>query len=219
MTNMRKLNQTGSLLLPLVILSLFFLVAAGFGTWAFMSRQDYKNNSDAKAEVAAKKAVAAEDIKKDAAFRETEKFPTKSFTGPDTYGSLTYSFPKTWNSYIGTSNLNLIVNNYYNPDFIPDLSSTAQFALRVQISGTAYPTLLKAYDAVAKAGTSTVTAYRAPKVPSVLGSIITGQIHGTTPGTLVLLPIRDKTIIIWTEGSNYTSDFLNTVLPSITFSP
>jgi hypothetical protein len=216
---MRKLNQTGSLLVPLIILSVFFLGAAGFGTWAFVSRQDYKNNSDEKAAAAAKSAAAAESRKKDAEFKETEKFPTKSFIGPDTYGSLRYDFPKTWNSYIATSNGGFIVNNYLSPDFIPDISSTALFALRVQISSTSYTTLLRAYDAGVRAGTITTASYSAPKVPTAKGVIVSGPIRGTVSGVLILLPIRDKTLIMWTEGTDYTKDFMNTVLPSVTFSP
>lgn len=216
---MRKLNQTGSLLLPLIILSVFFLGAAGFGVWAFTSRQDYKNNSDEKSAVAAKKAAAVEAVKKEADFTERVKKPVKTFTGPETYGALTYDYPKNWNAYITTTSSSFIINNFYNPDFVPDISSTTQYALRAQISGTAYPSLLRAYDGAAKAGTATVTAYRAPKVPNVLGSMITGQIRGTVSGTLVLLPIRDKTIILWTEGSANAADFTNIVLPSVSFAP
>jgi len=216
---MRKLNQTGSLLLPLVIVIVLFVAAASFGGWAFMSRQDYKNNSDAKAAVAAKKATAAESVKKDAEFAIAEKSPVKSFTGPETYGSLTFNFPKTWNQYIATPSSSLQLNNYFSPNYIPDINSSALFALRVQISDTSYATMLKGFDGGAKSGSVSVSAFRAAKVPSVLGSMITGAIKGKTQGIMVLLPIRDKTIVFWTEGTDFRGDFTNTVLPSITFLP
>lgn len=216
---MRKLNQTGSLLVPFVIVLLLFLGAAGFGGWAFMSRQDYKNNSDEKAAVAAKKAAATEAAKKDAEFAIAEKSPVKSYTGPETYGTLRFDFPKTWNQYISKSSAGMPINSYFSPDFIPDIASAVQFALRVQISNSSYSSLLQGYAAAVKSGTVTVAAYRAPKLPGVLGSMITGAVSGKNQGVMVLLPLRDKTIVLWTEGSNYVGDFTNTVLPSVTYSP
>ena len=48
-------DQRGALnglLIPLILVVVLFLGAAGFGFWAFSSREDYKNNSDAKVAVA-----------------------------------------------------------------------------------------------------------------------------------------------------------------------
>jgi len=216
---MRKLNQSGSLLLPLVIFIVLFLGAAGFGGWAFMSRQDYKNNSDDKAAVAAKKAADAEAVKKEAEFAEELKKPVKSFTGPETYGSLSFNFPKSWNEYIGAPSNSLAVNNYFSPDYIPDIGSKALFALRVQISDSSYTSLVKTYEGAAKSGSAKVDVFIPAKVPSVKGTIITGAIKDKTQGVKVILPLRDKSIIFWTEGTDYTNDFMNTVLPSITYSP
>ncbi len=218
---MRKLNEKGSLVLPLIIVLVLLLGSLGFGVWAFMGRQDYKNNSDDKAAVAAKKAVIVEAAKKDLAFAEKEKSPVKTFKGPETYGTLTFDFPKTWNEYIPTASAAVPVDIYFNPDFIPDISSpTSQFALRVQVSGQTYPAILKTYDAAVKAGTASVSAYIPAKLPSVRGSIVTGVLSNKkVKGVLIYLPLRDKTIVIWTEGLNNTADFMNTVLPSVTYSP
>jgi hypothetical protein len=38
-------------------------------------------------------------------------------------------------------------------------------------------------------------------------------------GTMVLLPMRDKTLEIWTEAPAYLADFNTYILPNITFSP
>lgn len=216
---MRKLNQTGSLVLPLVIVVVLFLGAAGFGVWAFAGRQDYKNNSDQKAAVAAAAATKAEAAKKDAEAVEAAKLPSRSYTGPATYGGVTFQFPKSWNEYITTPSQGLIVDNYYGTSFVQDVAAGTPYVLRAQISGTDYATLLKAYDNAVKAGTVSVTAFRAAKVPSVLGAMLTGAINQKNTGTMVMLPIRDKTLILWTEGTDGQADFTNTVLPSISFSP
>ncbi len=217
---MRKLNQSGSLLLPLIIMIVLFLGAAGFGTWAFAGRQDYKNNSDKKSVVAAERATAAESSKKDAEFVEAEKSPLKTYTGPVTYGDLRFNFPKTWNQYVVNPSTTSPINLYFNPEFIPDLSSTAKFALRVQVLNATYLATLATYSTQVKAGTATISAYNAAKVPNVLGSIVNGAINTkTSTGTMVLLPLRDKTIVFWTEDPNFKNDFVNTVLPSISYAP
>ena len=216
---MRKLNQSGSLLLPLIIMCFLFLGAAVFGAWAFMGRQDFKNNSDQKSAVAAKKAISVESARKDAVFSESLKSPVKSYTGPETYGSLKFDFPKTWNQYVSSSTAAMPVNLYFNPDYIPDLTSNYKYALRVQITNTPYNALLKPYDSKVKDGSVNVAAYKVTKVPSVLGSMLDGKIFSTSSGTLILLPLRDKTILFWTEDQNFKTDFINTVLPSITYSP
>ena len=216
---MRKLNQSGSLLLPLIIVIVLFLGAAGFGAWAFLGRQDYKNNSDQKSAVAAKKAAVVEAAKKDADFAEAIKSPVKSFVGPVTYGSLKFDFPKTWNQYVMNPTGAIPINLYFNPDLIPDLASGTEYSLRVQIVNVPYLSSLRAYDRQVKDGTVNISAYKVAKVPSVLGSIVNGYITKTTFGTLVLLPLRDKTIVFWTEDQNFKADFLNTVLPSINYDP
>jgi len=217
---MRKLNQTGSMLVPLVIAVVLLLGSLGFGMWAFLGRQDYKNNSDAKAKVAAAKAVRAEDVKKDAAFAEAEKSPLKTYTGPATYGSLTLLYPKTWSAYIseGSRSAN-VVDGYFSPNFVPDIQSSTSFALRIQVVSSDYATILKSFEATVKAGKTTVAAFRAPKVPGTLGSVVSGVLDSKKSGTMVLLPLRDKTIKVWTEGGDYLNDFNNTILPNLTFVP
>jgi hypothetical protein len=64
-----------------------------------------------------------------------------------------------------------------------------------------------------------MTPYSLPKLPQVGGMYLTGQISQRQQGTMVLLPLRDKTLEVWTESSAYMNDFTNNVLPNLTFSP
>jgi hypothetical protein len=67
MSNMKISPQAGFasvVMISLVACVVLLLGSLGFGVWAFMSRQDYKNNSDQKAEKAAaeeRKRTQAED--------------------------------------------------------------------------------------------------------------------------------------------------------------
>ena len=221
---MRKLDQKGSLLIPFILVLVLMLGATGFGIWAFIGRQDYKTNSDAKSAIAVKQALAVEDVKKDAAFAEAEKSPFKTYKGPETFGSIFFQYPKIWSAYISeVANNSTPINGYLNPDYVPDTTqSGASMALRVQVINTSYPLLLRGFDSAVQRGTVTVAPFKAAKVPNTLGSLVTGVVDTSrqnTTITMVMLPVRDKTIELWTEGPDHVDDFNKIILPSFSFVP
>jgi hypothetical protein len=220
---MRKLNDSGSLLIPLVIISTLLLGALGFGFWAFAGMQDYKNNSDQKSAVAVAAADKVLSAKKDLEFAEKEKSPLSSYTAPSSFGSLNLQYPKTWSAYVVEKETSPGVNGYMFPGYVPDIANrTVLFALRFQVVDNSYDKVLKTFEGLVKSGKVTVAAYQAPKVTTVVGSKLTGQVvigSGAKTGTLVLLPLRDKTIQIWTEGDKFQTDFNDIVLANMTFIP
>jgi len=214
-------NEEGSLFIPLVLVITLLVAVSGFAIWAFMGMQDYKNNSDQKSAVAAEKAVAAEDKKKDAIYAELEKNPFRTYKGPETYGTLTLQYPKTWSAYVveGGASSSAVVDGYFQPGVVPVTNSTIPMALRIQVIGSAYDTQLASLQGQVKAGKVTVTPYRLPKVPSILGTRLQGQVNTKNQGIMVMLPLRDKTLLIWTEGTQYVTDFEKNILPNATFVP
>ena len=99
MSGMDTRNEVGAinaLLLPLILAVLVLFGAIGFGAWAFSSRQDYKNNVEAKIAAAVADAKVVEGKRKDAVFAEESKNPLKAYNGPSAYGSVTINYPKTW---------------------------------------------------------------------------------------------------------------------------
>lgn len=213
---MRKLNEMGSLLLPLIIVSLLLLGALGFGYWAYAGLQDYKNNVDIKiteAVEAAEKIIAAE---KESEYAEKEKSPFVTYQGPSTYGSLVITYPKTWSVYIDEGS-SAPLSGIMHPRFVPANDETS-YALRFEVVNKAYDTELKAFDSKVKNGQIRVSAYRAPKVDSMLGSRLEGELTNKKQGVLILLPLRDKTLKLWTEGQDYRSDF-DTLLAVFNFVP
>ncbi len=221
----KTMGERGSidaLLVPVIVLAVLFLGAAGFAVWAFMGRQDYKNNSDAKSAVAVEantKAVQADDAKQ---YAEAAKNPLKTYVGPDAYGSVHIVYPKTWSAYIDTSSQSTPLDAYFHPDYVPSTGSGQTYNLRVQVSSSSYNSQLNQYSPQVTKGTVTATPYSLPKVPSVVGTKLSGAIFQgsqTQSGTIVLLPIRDKTLEIWTESNDYLADFNTYVLPNMSFSP
>lgn len=218
---MIKHNQDGAanvLLLPLILASVFFVSALGFGTWAFSSRQDYKNNTDQKIALAVTAAQASEGERKDRLFAEAVKSPYKTYNGPEQFGSLALQYPKTWSAYVDASgNGTEALDGFFNPEIVPSISDeNSTFALRIKVIDQAYSDVLNGFDS--QEGV-TITPYALPKIPKVVGVKLSGQIEQEKQGVMVLLPVRDKTLQVYTQSKAFENDFNNIILANLTFSP
>ncbi len=219
-----KHNQDGAvsgLMISFTLAVVLLVAAIGFGGWAFSSRQDYKNHVDAKISAAQEAAMQKESAAKDAEFAEAAKKPLKTYTGPEAYGSLLVNYPKTWSGYVDdTGSGDGVVNGYFAPGVVPSLTDPASvFALRVQLLNQSYSEVLQNYVGQQQSGKLAISAYALPKLPSVVGVQLTGQLDNETTVTMVVLPFRSQTLQIWTEGSQYLNDFSTNILPNFSFSP
>lgn len=223
MSSMKRLNQQGIVdvwFLAFMLTLILFFAAAGFGFWAYAGKQDYKNNVDPKIEAAVAKAEKATTDKKDAEFLEQEKKPLRTYTGPAAYGSISISYPKTWSVYADeTARSSSPLDASMNPGAVPGLQSGSSVALRVQVVSSSYADVAKSLDSQVKSGKVTVVPYVAAKVPSLTGIRVDGAIADKKEGAMIVLPLRDKTLKIWTEASQYVGDFNNIILPNLTLVP
>lgn len=202
------------------VLSVLLLGAIGFGVWAFMERDTYKNKTD---QVVAKEVALAEQrvaSEKDKEFQEKEKQPTKPYKGPSTFGSVEFNYPKTWSAHIDENGGgNAPINGYLHPDFVPGLKSGTAFALRVEVITDSYDSELKRFESKVKSGKVTVTPFRAERVPDVLGARVEGEINTGQKDIMVLFPIRDKTLKVSTESEPFYKDFNDIILKTLKFVP
>lgn len=187
----------------------------------FSQMSDYKNNSDQKAAVAVEEAKVkqAEELK--AQFAEQEKEPLRSYSAPGSAASVKIVYPKTWSLYAIEGKDGNSVNSYFNPTLISDTGNKANvYALRLQVLDKQYATVVKEYESAAKKGEVAITPYKPELVPSAqTGVRIDGKIRDDISGAMVILPVRDKTIKLWTETGNFTNDFNTFVLKNLEYSP
>lgn len=233
---MIKHNQDGAsgVGVSLVLTVLLLIGAIVFGIWAYSSRQDYKNNTDAKVVAAVAVAKKQEAVVKDKQFAEESKNPLKTYAGPQAYGSIVLKYPKTWSGYIVDSSnsdnggSSTPIDGYFQPGIVPSVSDTnSVFALRLQVLGQSYSQTLNGVNSSGSQSTTppVVKPYALPKVPKTVGVMITGSLPvsggsgNDKTGVMVILPLRSQTLELWTEGNQYTHDFNKYILPNFTFSP
>ena len=182
--------------------------------------QDYKNNVEPKISEAVDKAVATNSTKKDEEFVEKEKQPLRTYTGPAAYGSIAISYPKTWSIYADESaRSSNPLDASLNPNFVPGLQSGNNVALRVQVVTSSYSDVVRGFESQVKNGKVTVVPYAVAKLPSVVGIRVDGEVASNKQGAMIVIPLRDKTLKIWTEATQYVGDFNNIILPNISLVP
>lgn len=213
-------GEINILLIPLILVTLLFIAVGGFAYWAYNGRQHFKNDVDTivtdNVNANTQKVQAADAAK----YAEAAKNPFATYVGPEAYGAVHVVYPKTWSAYVDTSNQSNPVNGYFYPAVVPSINDPeSSFALRVQVVPTSYDSVVGQFKGQLQQGTVTVTPYALPKVPDTVGVRIDGQITPTKRGSMIVLPVRDKTLKIWTEASPFTADFNNNILPNFSFSP
>lgn len=215
-----KHHHSLGLIIALVVTTLLLLSAIGFGVWAFMSRQEYKDHSDKLSDKAVAIAVQQESTKKDTEFVEKEKFPLKKYLGPEAFGSVSISYPKTWGAYVEQADrASIPVNGYFHPNFVPGMQSGTAFALRIQVTNQTYESELKQFESKVKSGKVKVTPFTAKNVPNAVGARVDGEINNGQKDSMVLLPLRDKTLKISSESPDFAGDFDKIILENLKFVP
>jgi hypothetical protein len=97
--------------------------------------------------------------------------------------------------------------------------TTKTFALRVELVQQSYETVLNTFRQQVATSKVTIAPYTLEKVPSVVGSRVEGQITPKKQGTMIILPLRNMTLKIWTESNDFKGDLDTHILPNLSFVP
>ena len=215
-------RQFDLLLIPTIALGVMLLASLGFGFWAYTEMQDYKNNTQEKIDDAVAIAKQETATAKDNEFLEKEKIPHKTYQSADALGTIFFEYPKTWSAFMTEekdTNNGVPIDGYLHPDFVPGVQSGTDFALRVQVASQAYNEVIGQYESKVKQGKVKIFPFKLEKVPSVLGVRVEGEIEEGQVSYLIALPVRDKTLLVWTESTTYLDDFNKIILPTLSFVP
>ena len=204
------------LLVPLIVASILLVATIGFAAWAFSERQSYKNDVDGKIATAVEINTKEVSDQKDNEFLEKEKYPLDTFEGGNQFGAVKVGYPKTWSAYI-TENEDS-AEYVFSPRFVSGDTEAAR-ALKITVDNRSYDEALTTFDGQLLNGDVKAKAFSLPKVRNVVGTRFDGAIEQGKQGTVILLPLRDKTIQISNEVPGLINDFNNIILENLTFNP
>lgn len=200
--------------LILTIVFVFTTLAVGGAfAWALINYFDQKDNVDTKVSSAVTSAVKKQADADAANFEAQDKKPNRQFAGPEDFGALSFSYPKTWSTYINKDASTGTFQAFLNPVSVPTINSSTQYALEVTIETKDYDTILNTYTSLVKKGdlkSSTI------KINGVDSSRIDGAFTKDIRGSAVIFKIRDKTVTIRTDADTFKPDF-EAIVASIKF--
>lgn len=172
-------------------------------------------STDVDGQITSAVAVAREETatEMEEQFAEREKYDYKQFSGPVDYGSFSFEYPKTWSVYVSKDAANGgDFEAYLNPREVPPVSASAIIALRVRIRDTSFDSVAKSYENSIKNGKLEL---KTQTVGGVLANVYTGEISNGRRGAIMLLKLRDKTVMLQTDAETFLNDFYR-VLDSVT---
>jgi hypothetical protein len=124
------------------------------------------------------------------------------------------TYPKTWSAYVRQGSGGTDLDFYAHPKFVP--SDNVNYALRMSVVNREFSNEIKSYDSQVKQGDLKAGSV---KVSGVKGVRLDGFLKKDQEGSMVIFPLRDKTLRVWTENKEYRGDFNNTVLKKLSFIP
>lgn len=190
-----KMIAIGVGVLAVVLLITTLVFASKSSKLAAESSSQYNKGMEA-----GKKQQKEADI---VAFNKELTSSTRTYEAPTINGGFQLSYPKAWSLSVD-SNSATPVDGFVNPGFVT-LTSPEQ-ALRFTLINTPYETTKKSYDNDMKGNGSKRSDVT---VSGIKGVQYVGKINDKSKeavGTVTIVPLRDKTMLIQTDSNKLYSD-------------
>lgn len=189
----------------LIVVSLIAIVFIFLFIQKYIEWDAISTDIDGQVNKAVAVAVAENTSKLEAEFEEREKFPYEEFTGPEDYGRFSFQYPKTWSVYVAKDAAKGgDFEAYFNPKEVQPVSNTTINALRLRIRDATFDTVVRTYESALKSGKLNL---KTDTVGGVLANIYTGEISNNIRGAVMVLKLRDKTVILQTDSENFLDAF------------
>jgi hypothetical protein len=149
-----KLNQYGAVngvTIGLTVTGVLLIASLVFGIWSFSGRQKYKNDTDQLVNSAVYQAKQTQQTSDDKNFAIEEQKPLIEYVGPESYGTITLFYPRTWSSYVNSNGqASSPVDGYFYPGTLPSVEDNGgtSFALRLQVETQTYNEVVQQYTSL-----------------------------------------------------------------------
>lgn len=216
-TGQKKDNSGLIKTIIIITLSLVALTFAGLFVWMTIQYNEVSGDVQDKIDIAVVKAKDEQAAKMEAEFLEREKYPYKTFLGPEDYGQLSFEYPRTWSVYVAAdAATGGDFNAYFNPIQVNPVGKNTINALRLTIRNKSFDDVANEYQRYLS-GKEATLAVESVIVNGVTANKYSGKIPGTDfNGYILIIKIRDKTAVFQADSVLFESDF-NKIINTITF--
>lgn len=187
----------------LIFLLIAAIAVAGWAIWQYMQERD---TVDAQIEAAVEEALAEQQEELEAEFEEERKYPFRTYEAPSVLGPIAVDIPDNWNRYVEESDSgNERVDLYAHPENVTlEDGDFGPLAFRMQVLDEFYEDATSDFRSDAEDGELTASTVT---VSDIEGDRFDGVVRDDFEGSLVALPYRDRTILLWTESERFIDDF------------
>lgn len=187
----------------LVAIGLLAILTLVFGYRAFISQGQLD-----KSFAAGKKAGGEEQLKLDAEkIKDVSENPFRTYKSPDSTGAFEISFPKNWSLAVTPVGNGGELTGLLNPDYVD--TKTEKYAMRFNLKLVAYSKTEDTYkkqmaDSKGRIKSEEIT------VSDIKGIRYFGRFNkkDTVDKTFIILPVREKSLILQTDNNDvFLTDF------------
>lgn len=201
-------NQKGSQagwMIATIVLGVLVVGVGGLAGYIYIQYKDNKTFLDEKVSKAVLESNKEQADKLEKDFAEREKLPTRTFAGPEDFGRLTFSYPKTWSVYVEDDGSDRgDYEAYMHPITVPTIDDKTPYALRIKILNEDYDKVISSYDELVKKGDLKSSATVISGVPAVR---LEGKFSQDLQGYMILFRVRDKTVTLQSNAEIFKEDF------------
>jgi len=206
MHNIRH-NQNGDgSIVAIISLAVVVVILGGVATWAIMSYNRERETVNQQIASAVEDARADQRAVLEDQFEEERNNPFRTYTAPSVFGGLSLDFPRTWNVYVEDGTRGRVqIDLTMHPEIVRDQQSEDDiYAFRMELQDRLFEQVNQSYQRDAERGNLDA---RAVTISGLEGVQYSGEVVRNKNGQLVVLPYRDKTIVMWTESNRFADDF------------
>ena len=203
--------------IAIIAISLVALTFAGLFVWMTIRYNEVSGDVQDKIDAEVAEAKDKQAAEMEAEFLEREKYPYKTFLGPEDYGQLSFEYPRTWSVYIAADAANGgDFRAYFNPVQVNTIDRDTINALELKILDRSFDDVADEYQRYLDNIDANLTM-ESVIVNGVTANRYSGKIPNTElNGYILIIKIRDKTAVLQTDSVLFEGDF-NKIINTITF--
>lgn len=206
--------------LLIVLVVLFGLGTAGFGLLAFLGYGvglQARSSLNSAKQSSYTKGQQDQQKSDDAKYLASNESPFRNYQAPDIYGSFLLKFPKNWNIYaVETKDSSTQLSLFLHPDLVRQVSgSDNAYATRLVLTRSTADDIQKQHAEDVKQGKLSLKNITVSGIQSFRYE---GKFDGKHDGSTVLVPVRDKTIIISNDDKQFANEY-NQILSQAQITP